>query len=311
MGMIVSGGFPMDVYWFFRTVAAATCLSSIFCCSALAEMAFKEDQYHALFVTVSGTITEQDAEALARWNDRLPYFDQVFVHLNSSGGSLSAAMKIGRLLRKYEGRTSIPAGAKCYSSCALIFISGITRYSDGELGLHRPYFGGSPQKRETIEKEVPALLSALKTFVAEMGITNTFYEVMINTEPSRVAIYRGNKSETLVPITDPVADEIDVAGRAKDYGISTSEYRKRSHTGCTGPIDQNVFTCMEAAVWGLSIPVYEDRFAQVKKECWANADRKWTDEQRMTLRNTPRIDRAELTFVEQFHACERRVMLGK
>jgi hypothetical protein len=145
----------------------------------------KED---AINVWITGTITEHDARAfqeLAREIERAPFS----VWLNSEGGEVSAALEIGRLIRRYEGTTAISVPSKCYSSCALIFIAGVLRLNLGKLGLHRPYFASAPQSRQSVESKYPLLLSKVKNYVTEMGITDSFYQQMVNTEPSKMLIY--------------------------------------------------------------------------------------------------------------------------
>lgn len=126
---------------------------------------------------ISGKINETDAKALQELSPELER-NWFTVYLDSLGGDVLAAMRIGRMIRKYEGETYIgrPPNydeAKCYSSCALIFIAGVLRLSSGYLGLHRPYLSSPPQSREAVEKQVPQLLSSIKQYITEMGITNS------------------------------------------------------------------------------------------------------------------------------------------
>ena len=89
------------------------------------------------------------------------------------------------------------------ASCALIFISGVFRQNNGLLGLHRPYIASSPQGREAIEKQFPLMLSALKEYVAEMGITDSFYQLMVTTEPANMMIYKQDAFKEIIPEHDP------------------------------------------------------------------------------------------------------------
>jgi len=69
------------------------------------------------------------------------------VYFNSPGGSLLAAMSVGRLLRErgfdtYVGRRSVelrqPGAAVCYSACPFGFAGGVRRFLGAEsvLGVH-------------------------------------------------------------------------------------------------------------------------------------------------------------------------------
>jgi hypothetical protein len=115
-------------------------------------------------IIISGTISKDDANKIAQREAGLEFgfFDPVF-NLNSLGGDLDAAMLIGRIVRRIEGRTLVAHDARCFSSCALIYIAGVNRLvkwdlsGSGLIGLHRPYFASSPQRRETIERETPKM----------------------------------------------------------------------------------------------------------------------------------------------------------
>lgn len=67
----------------------------------------------------------------------------------------------------------------------MIFIAGVKRTATdfAELGLHRPFLAAAPQSREAVEKQVPQMLAMVKNYVSEMGLTDFFYQQMINTSP--------------------------------------------------------------------------------------------------------------------------------
>ena len=193
--------------------------------SSTAKAELLVDRTPPLSVKITGTITERDAEKFQEISNELEYSDYPLIILDSVGGDVSAAISIGKLVRKVDGRTMIVS--KCYSSCALIFIAGVQRDSVGKLGLHRPYFSSAPQDREALEKQVPLMLSMLKGYVAEMNVTDGFYQQMVNTEPSRMAVYQADDFTALMPREDPVYAEIKVAHGARAFGITTAEMRQR------------------------------------------------------------------------------------
>jgi hypothetical protein len=69
--------------------------------------------------------------------------NEIAVTLNSGGGKINVAMKIGEMIRSQRVNTLIPPGNKCSSACGLIFISGINRtlistaFNKASLGLHQ------------------------------------------------------------------------------------------------------------------------------------------------------------------------------
>jgi len=261
-----------------------------------------------LTVRISGTISGGDSKALQELSaelERGPYFT---VDLESKGGDVVAAMEIGRFIRKYEGTTFIGEsnyGAKCYSSCALIFIAGVLRLSDGELGLHRPYLASAPQIRQVVEKQVPLMLSQIKQYITEMGITDNFYERMVNTEPSRMATYNMEDSLSLVPERDPVNEEIGIAYQARHYGTTTSEMRKRvlaSEECFKRPAYIGTVACYNAALWGVSERAYLERYKKAEECRLRDIDVKF-------LQGLPRKERSDHPLVIKRETCERSVML--
>jgi hypothetical protein len=274
--------------------------------------------YGKIFIT--GRITKENAKTFDDISNELQRYSYFTVRLNSEGGDVSAAIEIGRLIRKYEGFTTIEKNGRCYSSCALIFIAGVSRSNYGELGLHRPYLAAAPQSRETVQQQVPLMLSMVKSYVAEMGITENFYQQMVNTEPSKIAIYSENNYQTLVPSTDPTHDELRIAHVARQYGASTSEMRRREKEAdglvnkglCeanphTPPISGTILAldCEEAIKWGLSESVYRERFGKANSTCLLSDEEEKT---KKTMRFTLAWD---LPFVIRQETCIRNIMLGR
>ncbi|MBR0797347.1 hypothetical protein JQ615_18325 [Bradyrhizobium jicamae] len=261
-------------------------------------------------LVITGDITQRD---LAFFRSRAKDLESkpiTRVWLDSRGGDVFSAMEIGRIIRSLEGWTQVAENAHCYSSCALIYISGIYRSSLGEIGLHRPYFASTPLSREQIEKQVPLMRSAVKKYVEEMGITDSFFEQMFNTEPSNMEIFSLDEIEKMVPVSDPVYDEIQTAFMARRYGLTTSEYRKRDlltrscWDGTRTPA--RVVDCQEPLLWGLSLEDYRSREAMVKAKCG-----EFSDSEKQIISATPRKNREALPFFVKFLACQLDTMRGK
>ena|ERR1700724_974124 len=120
------------------------------------------------------------------------------------------------------------------------------------------------------------MLSQVRQYIAEMGITENFYQQMVNTEPSLMVVYGNPNTDSselnrelgirtiinnwtrLVPEYDPVYQEITTSYDARKYGVTTLEIRKRESDaeGCLKRKGADYFTCTEAIRWGLSERVY-------------------------------------------------------
>jgi hypothetical protein len=290
----------------FRTrMTAAITLVLVTTFAARTDILIDRKESRSIHIGVTGTITSRDAEKLEEMSQELAH-GAFTVFLNSEGGEVSAAFKIGRLIRKYDGTTAIPAGSKCYSSCALIFIAGVKRINFGEIGLHRPYFASAPQNRQILEKQVPLMLSLIKSYIAEMGITDNFYQQMVNTEPLQVIKYGSSDYKILIPESDPVYEEVEIAYEARQYGITTSEMRQRNENAekCNGfPDISRRLTCEEAIKWGLSERVYEQRQQKVSVCGLRDDEAKIADA-------VPTKERRDHPIWVRAENCARKIMLS-
>lgn len=90
----------------------------------------------AIFIT--GDITSGDAGKFAEVAATLP---RAMVVLSSNGGALADGLAIGTAIRAAGYATAVPAGASCYSACALIWAGGSRRFlaPSAVLGAHAAY----------------------------------------------------------------------------------------------------------------------------------------------------------------------------
>lgn len=92
-------------------------------------------------VLIQGTIQKGDYARIiqfVRHPDNYGRFART-VYLDSTGGDVVEAVKIANLLDKSYAATHVPAGARCYSACFILWMSGVTRHvsSGATLGVHR------------------------------------------------------------------------------------------------------------------------------------------------------------------------------
>jgi hypothetical protein len=210
----------------------------------------------------------------------------MYIH-DSPGGDANAAMHIGRWARERNAFISVVTDAFCYSSCPLVYIGGVRRSNFGEIGLHRPYLAGDPRPESEVETLVSQLLAEIRDYIDELGVAPEFASLMINTPPSAMRKYRTDQVYEFVPITDPTYDELTVAREARNYGVTTDEYRRRdaeAEQSCVASrlgfarymdIDSPEMSayfsardeCRQAIYWGLSRTVYRSRFNEAVELC--------------------------------------------
>jgi hypothetical protein len=259
----------------------------------------------SLFVDILGTITNQDPKTFENAIQDLGS-RRLYARLDSVGGDVFAAMHIGRLIRKHDGVTIISVPSKCYSSCALLFISGVMRHNLGELGLHRPYQVSALQNRQTIEKQLPRMLALLREYVAEMGVAENFYDQLVNTEHTKTAIYRIDSYANLVPEIDPGFLEAQFAYGARRYGMTAAQMRQRERDAevCLTRAVKEIVACQEAIKWGVSEQVYRERNAKIQA-CELGPD------DRRIVQTLPPGQRRDHPFVRRYEACQQKIMLGR
>jgi hypothetical protein len=225
------------------------------------------------------------------------------VKLDSPGGDVDAALQIGRIIRKHEGITHIEVDRQCYSSCALLFIAGVSRLNFGLIGLHRPYLASTPQSRESIERKIPLMLQKLKAYVQEMGITDRFYQEMVNTDPSGMKVYNSANIEDIVSHIDPTFDEIYTAFNARKYGIDTAQMRLREKAANRCP-DSDYFYCQQAIYYGIDQRLAKSRW-ELTPKCI------FTPQEAKQLSLVTLAERRDHPLMLKSETCYRNVMMGR
>jgi hypothetical protein len=123
-----------------------------------------------------------------------------FLFLNSYGGNLLEAMKLGRLIREHGLFAEIgmrgnkfleTAPGECYSACALAFLGGAYRISSpGSIyGLHRFY----APARSNLGSDVAQILSAsVVQYIRDMGVDPALFTLMTEAGPGEIIRLSGS-----------------------------------------------------------------------------------------------------------------------
>jgi hypothetical protein len=103
--------------------------------------------------------------------------------LNSTGGLVSMGLLIADDVHARKLATLIPEGSGCYSACALIFLAGVERRADGELGVHQ------------ISSDTADLVSAQYSISDILDVLNRFdtpievLTIMFKTRPEDMHVF--------------------------------------------------------------------------------------------------------------------------
>lgn len=154
----------------------------------------------------------------------------ILIKLNSAGGEVEEAIKIGEIIRENEFLVSVPDGAECLSSCIFILSAGIYRSGSGKVGIHRPYFStiAEGESIQNIRRKRDDVLTIIKQYVEKMDINPRLVDTMMSIPPGELKILTDDElSYYRLSGMDASYEEKFIAEAARSYGLTSFEYRKR------------------------------------------------------------------------------------
>jgi Clp protease len=175
--------------------------------------------------------------------------------INSRGGSVVAAMAIGRMLRKE--RVSISINNYCVSACVLILAGAVNRDfgPSATIAIHRPYLRTTPQRPmtdEQVKTAYRAMLRDIRAYLREMNVSERLADDMLQTEPDhvRTLTYAELKEYGLKGLDPGEQERLAIAKEAFDvrqanqWGLDRAEYIRRKaivDSVCTQTTDDTEF----------------------------------------------------------------------
>lgn len=172
---------------------------------------------------LAGEIRPEDVEAMARAEGAFMAANVRLVLLDSPGGDLNSAMRIGRMIREVGARAIVPRGAECFSACVFVLAAGTDRIVDGTVGIHRPYFLVAPGG------DVGATLLEIeriaREYLVEMNVPARLAEDMFSIDPRDMVVLDAERlREYRLVGRDIVAREEAALRMAESLGISRQAY---------------------------------------------------------------------------------------
>ena len=236
---------------------------------------------------LSGEIKKSDVVELTKL---LPKYKSIW--LNSPGGDVSAAMDIGRLLRRFDSVAFVDYNQVCVSACVLVLAGSTFRMIKGKVGIHRPYL---PQDNATTVEEQKVIYDSIRKVIINyfeiMNINPTLYDDMFRISPRSVKFLSKEELDFYgLSGTDPYFEEAASVLEARKLRISKEELfkRKNQQDECIrffNTSKEDMVVCRMATIYGISMDEYVKRTEIAKKECGnRDADKfKWRDcEERVT-----------------------------
>ncbi len=200
-------------------------------------------------VVIEGKISVRDVHALSA---ALTKAGGVFVSehanlpltavvLDSGGGDVESAIKMGRILRERLAVAHVQKGARCDSACVLVFVGAVEKHihDDAKLGLHRIYF--DPElfanlNLEDARRVYAADEGAVRIYLDEMRVRQSTMDAMLQVPSNQV--WRVGPSEAgrlgLMGV-DPAFEEWD---RARLVSSCAPEYVRALELCKIGPEHQ-------------------------------------------------------------------------
>lgn len=154
------------------------------------KVSFAVDANNRVFVTFTGTIEPGDAVKLVDKIEQNHYL-YLWSHgliIDSDGGSVTEAIKIGELIEKSGWRVDVQKNGVCASSCFLIYVAAPMRYSEGRIIIHRPYFlmntatGKDSYKIGNVYLET---ISAVRSYLMVHMVPSYLVDIMMSKDSSQ------------------------------------------------------------------------------------------------------------------------------
>lgn len=122
------------------------------------------------FLVVSGEFKE--GETFEDFTAGINASGAAVVTFDSQGGSIEAAIRLGRLIRASGLNTIQIRKMECSSACSLAFAGGVLRAAEpGSIGVHRSTFAPeSSLTRDDAVANVQAATAEIMSYLSEMGV---------------------------------------------------------------------------------------------------------------------------------------------
>lgn len=175
------------------------------------------------------------------------------VQVNSRGGSSSAAIEIGRIIREKKLNTYLAEDARCESACVAVLINGIQRYAFGRVGVHRTTYDKDIEDDSRVAKDIADSLEISSEYIKSMGISMMLDEAINTTESWRMRyLTETEKKQWQVFGADRLEEEILFNQISKERKITRNEFIeifKSHYDECLNgakELKQTIFECAKS-----------------------------------------------------------------
>jgi hypothetical protein len=201
-----------------------------------------------------------------------------YVSVNSEGGSVDEAIRIGEEIRKNNLGVMINKEDRCYSSCVFILAGATDKIPLGRVGIHRPYISKIKEGNQyaDVRKSRDSASQKIRLYLSSVDVPESLLDEMLSYSPEHMKILSSDELfKFRLAGKDATREELDVASIANYYNITSAEYRKRDirfRKACSqstkGKFDKSrAEICMESVMLNISESEAENRLVKVKQMC--------------------------------------------
>ena len=136
-------------------------------------------------IFIYGVISESDVAKFLEMEKPLrAKYDNILVRLDSPGGDVLAAMKIGEIIRADWLWTLVDDDAKCLSACVFLLAAGGNRGAGdrGPVAIHRPFFLPeyfSSLNQNQAKEKYDELTANVKSYLSKMVMSDDLFNAMM------------------------------------------------------------------------------------------------------------------------------------
>lgn len=190
-------------------------------------------------IIIKGEIVKGDYDRLI---EIIKYMDQLPVsyQLDSTGGDVMEAIKMGTMLRDTYTRVTVLDTQVCASACLFILVGSPDRFlfDDTRIGIHRPYFNKSYFSSLTAseaEAKYSELQTSVQKYLINMGAPQDFIDMMYTISSNDVNWMRGTDFEEKIGSKSPFYEELLLSKcghelNAEEYDIYYNRNKKYSNS---------------------------------------------------------------------------------
>jgi ATP-dependent protease ClpP protease subunit len=133
-------------------------------------------------VLIQGTIQKGDYAKIiqfVRHPDNYGRFTRS-VFLDSPGGDLGETIRIAHLLEKSYAATHVGSGARCYSACFILWMSGVSRnvFAGAALGVHRISVKVDGESMDPASERYASIARRVEDYMGSLGTPRTILDKM-------------------------------------------------------------------------------------------------------------------------------------